>query len=171
MLYFKNTTQIANELLDNQLKNLTGAELKTLLVVLRQTVGFIHPKDKSRRKERDWISQRFFMNKTGLSGRSVSSAIASLVSKKLIVVTNTNGNILHTVKQRRGTSRLYYASTLVLVNTAQPTNTVIHKKEVKKVHTTKQTHTKLYYEESSQGFKKLSDTERMKQIIQQQKKK
>lgn len=165
MLYFKNTTQTPNDLFDNQLKNLTGAELKTLLVVIRQTVGFINPKDKSRRKERDWISQRFFMNKTGLSGRSVSSAIASLVSKKLIVVTGTNGNILHSVKQRRGTSRLYYASTLVLVNTAQQNHSVIHKKEVKKVHTTKQTQKKLYYEKSSQDLKKISDTERIKQIL------
>ena len=169
MLYFKNTTQIPNELLDKQLKYLTGANLKVLLVILRQTIGFVQPKNNKRRKERDWISQRFFMNKTGLSGRSVSTAIASLISKGLIVVTNTRGNILHTAKQRRGTSRLYYASTLVLVNPLHTSSSVLDKKEVKKVHTTKPIHTKLYYEKSSQGFQKLSDVQRIKQILQQKK--
>jgi len=168
MLYFKNTTQISNDLLDNQLRTLTGSELKIALVILRQTIGFIDPNDKKKRKSRDWISQRFFMNKTGLSGRSVSSAIASLISKNLIIVTNTKGSKLHHIKQRRGTPRLYYASTLVLVNRQQTTSDVLDKKEVKKLHTTKQTLTKVYCERSSQGFKKISDQKRMQQILRQQ---
>ncbi len=168
MLYHKNTTQTPNSLFDNHLKELSYSELKVLLVIIRQTIGFIHPKDRTRRKDRDWISQRFFMLRTGLSGRSVSTAIASLIAKGLIIVTNNNGRILHQVKQRRGTFHLYYSSTLVLVNSLHSTYNVIDDKAVKQVHTTKLTHTKLYSEISSQGFKKVSDKERINQILQNQ---
>jgi len=168
MLYHKNTTQTPNSLFDNHLKKLSYSELKVLLVIIRQTIGFIHPKDRARRKDRDWISQSFFIKRTGLSGRSVSSAIASLISKGLIIVTNSNGRILHQIKERRGTSRLYYSSTLVLVNSLHSSYNLIDKKEVKKTHKTKQTPTKLYSETSSQALKKMTDRERIDQILQNQ---
>jgi hypothetical protein len=169
-MYYKQTTQIPNSLLDNHLRILSSSELKIILVILRQTIGFIHPKDTMRRKDRDWISQRFFMQRTGLSGRSVSSAIDSLVLKGLILVTNTNGDFMHSIKKRRGTSRLYYSSTLVLVNSLHKPYEVIDDKAVKLVHNTKLRNTKVYSETNSQGLKRLSDSERIEQILNQQRK-
>ncbi len=168
MAYYKNTTQIPNNLFDTHLKILTGAELKVLLVILRQTLGYIDSTDKTKRKERDWISQRFYMMRTGLSGRTVSSAIASLLSKRLIVVTNTEGNIMRSISLRRASTRLYYASTLVLVSHFQTTSKVLDKKPVNKVHTTKPNLTKLYSDISSLGIQKLSDSERIYQILSHQ---
>ncbi|SDW82146.1 hypothetical protein SAMN05444411_102245 [Lutibacter oricola] len=169
MDYYKNTTQTPNSLFDNYLKTLGCAELKVLLVIIRQTIGFIDVNTKNKRKDRDWISQRFFMLRSGLSGRSVSSAISSLVLKGLILVTNENGDCMHSIKKRRGTSRLYYSSTLVLVNSLHSTCDVLENKAVKKAHTTKLTHTKMYSETNSQALKKISDAERIHQILHQHK--
>lgn len=169
MDYYKNTTQIPNSLFDNYLNTLGCAELKILLVIIRQTIGFVHPNNKYKRKDRDWISQRFFMQRAGLSGRSVSSAIASLVAKGLILVTTKKGRIMHSVKERRGTSRLYYSSTLVLVNSLHNSYNVIDDKAVKKVHTTKLKATKLYSNNTSQGFQKISDIQRIQEILKKQK--
>lgn len=167
---YKNTTQTPNSLFDNHLKTLGCAELKVLLVIIRQTIGFIHPNNKFKRKDRDWISQRYFMQRAGLSGRAVSSAIASLVSKGLILVTSKKERIMHTIKERRGASRLYYASTLVLVNNLHNTYDVLDDKAVKHLHTTKLKHTKLLCNKSSQGFQKTSDKQRIEQLLKIQKK-
>lgn len=162
---YKNTTQTPNSLFDNHLSRLGCAELKVLLVIIRQTVGFLHPQDKFRRKDRDWISQRYFMQRAGLSGRAISSAIASLVSKGLILVTTKKGRIMHTIEERRGTSRLYYASTLVLVNNLHNTYDVLDDKAVKNLHTTKLKHTKLLCNKSSQGFQRITDRQRIEQLL------
>ncbi len=78
-------TNVPNNLFDTYLKNLGYAELKVLLVVIRQTYGW---KDKrtGTYKHGDWISQQFFVRKTGLSNRAVSTAISKLIYKRLIEV-------------------------------------------------------------------------------------
>ena len=74
-------TNVPNMVFDVHLKDLGYAELKVLLVVIRQTYGWKDPKTNSY-KRWDWISQRFFVKKTGLSQRSVSTAISRLVENK-----------------------------------------------------------------------------------------
>lgn len=166
MHYYRRTTQVPNSLFDTYLQTLGHAELKVLLVIIRQTVGYLHPRDSTKRKERDWISQKFFQNRTGLSNRAVSTAIASLIGKGLILVTNRKGNILHSTEARRGTSRLYYTSTLVLVQKLHKNSEVLDKRAVKSVHTTKLKGTKLYCEKSSQQTQFFTDTQRIAQIQQ-----
>ena len=94
-------TQIPNVVLDGLLPFLTVAELKVLLVVIRQTLGW--------RKKRDWISQKQLCAKTGLSRQSVSLAVSFLATQELIQVTDVQGQLLSTPALRKGRSRLYYS--------------------------------------------------------------
>jgi biotin operon repressor len=112
---------------------LTGAEITILIVIIRQTHGWIN-KRTGKRKTRDWISHSQFMKKTGLSRRAISKIIQSLESKGLITTTDQYGN---PIENRRGQWRIYYAPNLF--NTKQPdtkgvrnkrTNTVMQIGEV-----------------------------------------
>jgi len=104
-------TNVPNILFDTHLKDLKYAELKVLLVIIRQTYGWINPQTKSYKKW-DWISQSFFVKKTGLSARAVSNAIDLLVRKNLIHVKGYAGKLLLTPQQRRGEQKLYFSCQL-----------------------------------------------------------
>jgi len=100
---------IPNVLFDNYLQALTGAELKILLVILRQTNGWID-KRTGTRKKRDCLSYGQFIAKTGLSRRVVTDAIQKLVDKQLINVNCQSGKSMHLSYERRGNPVLYYSS-------------------------------------------------------------
>lgn len=171
MLVFKNTTQTPNRLFDVYLKSLSKSELKVLLVIIRRTVGFVSPYKAQERVKWAWISQSLFMAYTGLSNRSVSSAITSLLNKKMIEVKDEKGNSVHKNYQRRASSRLYFSSNLLLEKTKKNKvneNACNHRVNV--LHTIKQTMNKQYCEKISQGVQKLSDKERLQQIIFQKRK-
>jgi len=108
---YKQTTQIPNVLFDNYLQALTSAELKILLVILRQTNGWID-KRTGTRKKRDRLSYGQFIAKTGLSRRVVSVAIQKLLDKQLINVNCQSGKSKHLSHERRGSPVLYYSSDL-----------------------------------------------------------
>ncbi len=166
MLWLKNTTQTPNKLFDVYLKTLSKSELKVLLVVIRRTVGFVSAHNQKERVQWAWISQSLFMAYTGLSNRSVSSAIHSLINKKMIEVKDEKGNLVHRNYERRASSKLYYSSNLLLEKTEQiQVNENACNNSVKKLHTIKQTNNKRYSEKSSQGFQKLSDIQRLQQIL------
>jgi phage replication O-like protein O len=101
-------TQIPNTLFDKYLPQLKESELKVLLVVLRQTFGWIDTKT-GNRKIRDRISRTQFIQKTGLSCKIVSKAIKSLVDKRLLTITDQIGNLLHTSEERKGKNYIFYA--------------------------------------------------------------
>jgi hypothetical protein len=88
-MYYRKSTLVPNKLFDIHLKALSVKELKVLLVVVRQTLGWVD--SNGDRKKRDWMSQKFLANKTGLSPKSVSQGIGLLVSKRLIRATNRAG--------------------------------------------------------------------------------
>ena len=105
-------TQVPNILFDQHLQHLGYAELKVLLVIIRQTYGWID-KRTNKRKRWDWISQQFFSKKTGLSKRAVSNAIAKLLEKKLINVKDEQGREVQQAIERQRKSKLYYSCTFV----------------------------------------------------------
>jgi hypothetical protein len=105
----KQITQVPNFLFDEYLTELTEAELKVTLVILRQTAGWIDLKT-GERKARDRISGFQFREKTGLSKRVITKAIKSLVAKQLIQVTDFKGDTANRPKERAGKSYLYYSS-------------------------------------------------------------
>jgi phage replication O-like protein O len=95
--------------IDIILPALTDAELRVLLVILRQTLGWRDENNVDARKERDWITQSQFQKRTGKSRDALSRAIQGLVEKKLIHVENRAGAALETPqKRRRERDRIYY---------------------------------------------------------------
>ena len=104
---YKQTTQVPNVLFDIHLRELTESELKILLVIIRQTVGW-HDKATGKRKERDRITGSQFRLKTGLSKRIVTKTIQSLSAKKLIQVTDLEGKELSQSMERKGKTHIFY---------------------------------------------------------------
>lgn len=103
-----NTTQVPNVLFDVHLKELKLAELKVLLIIIRQTLGWEDKRTKSERKELDWISNNQLALKTGSSKRAINDAIHSLIEKRLIEVLSNTGDLLDTSEKRRGQQKLFY---------------------------------------------------------------
>lgn len=106
-----NFTPTPNILFDTLLKELNNSELKILLIIIRQTDGWIDKKT-GRRKDRDRITYSQFIKKTGISRRIISNTINSLYQKKLITIIDSSGNVLNTPEQRKGKTNIYYSSLL-----------------------------------------------------------
>lgn len=162
---YRQTTYIPNILLDSHIKHLSGSELKITLMILRRTLGQKALSGTHTRVQRAWISQRLFMRLTGLSGRAVSSGIASLLRKGMIEVTNEQGKEQTSKSGRRRSSRLLYSCTLVHDSTKKYHGS--EKKSVKKLHTIKLNKNKRLYEKTSQQPRRFTDLERYHQIMQE----
>jgi hypothetical protein len=102
------TTPVPNTFFDIYLKELKSAELKVLLVIIRQTLGWADRRGMFGRKETDWISGSQLKQKTGSSKRAISSAIDTLVRKSLIDILDEKGIILDNPEKRQGKTKLYY---------------------------------------------------------------
>ncbi|MGE0569338.1 MAG: replication protein, partial [Bacteroidia bacterium] len=86
-------TQVPNILLDTYLPQLTESELKIMLVIIRQTNGWID-KFTGKRKTKDRITQSQFRIKTGLSKRIISKTLKSLSDKSLIRIYDRKHSLL-----------------------------------------------------------------------------
>ena len=104
---YQQTTQIPNMLFDQYLPDLTEGELKILLIIIRQTNGWID-KFTGKRKIRDRIRQSQFRIKTGLSSRIISKTLKSLSDKDLIAISDQNNQLLKNSLDRKGKAILYY---------------------------------------------------------------
>lgn len=147
-----NTTQIPNIILDEWLTRLSDCEFKILIVIVRQTLGWVMDDDSGRRKERDWLSMSQLGFKTGYGRTKISQNIKSLVEvHRLIEATDLDGNILDTAEKRKNNrSRIFYRLTL---KDPEPTlfdkprrvqkvnigNVHVQKMNTQKVNTTKET--------------------------------
>lgn len=101
----KNVTFVPNEIFDIYLSKLSLSELKVLLVIIRQTMGWSNGK---KCHAIDWISVSFFQRKTNLCRKSISMAIDGLQVKNLIYVFNGNGTLMVNAIDRRRCRRLYF---------------------------------------------------------------
>lgn len=106
MKTLKNTTPVPNQVF-SWLPELSGTELKCLLVIIRNTIGWVD-KYTGERKERDWIANSVFASKGGISERSVTTAIESLLKKKIIKATGYGGSELSDPQKRKFSNRIYY---------------------------------------------------------------
>ncbi|NND77026.1 MAG: hypothetical protein HKN39_02440 [Flavobacteriales bacterium] len=107
-MHIQKSTPVPNVILDQTLPYLNQAELKVLLIIVRQTLGWYDPKTK-KRKSKDWIAISFFIRKTGLSAKSISIALSELIRNDLVLAFDEKGKILKTAQDRRGKKRIYYA--------------------------------------------------------------
>jgi hypothetical protein len=170
MQYYHHSTQVPNEIFDEHLSNLNQSQLKVLLVVIRQTLGWANLKTKQR-KRKDWISISFFSKRTRLTHKSISMAISSLVYKNLIVALDYDENELKHGKDRRGKKRIYYAYA--------PAFKALKKQRcVKKLNSlctypseTKQTHTKENNTKAKSTYHRKTDKERYHDILKVKRKK
>lgn len=134
---YKQTTQVPNSLFDVHLPQLTESELKLLLVVIRQTTGWIDKKNGGR-KLRDRISQWQFRQKTGLSKRVITLAIQSLCTKGLLTVTDFKEVKQRLPQDRKGKKFLYYSANFV-----PPTSAHFAPKPVQNLYQNKTNSTKI----------------------------
>ncbi len=102
------TTSVPNMLFDHHLGELSVSELKVLLVVIRQTWGWTD-KFTGKKKQWDWISGSQFRKKTGLSQKSISKAIDTLISKRMIIACDSTGFALTEAHDRRSAKRIFYS--------------------------------------------------------------
>lgn len=108
MMYYRNTTQVPNFVLDKWLILLNRSEILLLLIIIRQTIGWYNSYT-GKRKEMDRITQRQFVLKTGLTSRMVSKSLNSLLEKKLIAVYDKNHVELKLPSERKGKYFLQYS--------------------------------------------------------------
>ncbi len=113
------TTPVPNVLFDIFLKELKSAELKVLLVIIRQTLGWSDTRSARGRKEMDWISSSQLQTKTGSSRRAISSAIEVLVLKELIVVLDKYGNLLDDPLKRQGKLKLFFRPSTLMFRSVE----------------------------------------------------
>jgi len=164
---YQKTTQIPNVFFDFHIPKLSGSEIKILLIIVRQTYGWIAQNGK--RKKRDRISYSQFETKTGISRRVISHSIQSLIDKKLIRASEFGGKVLLLPSERKGKNCIYYTPLLQTSAQNNAETCTFRQKGVQKSHTTKPTLTKLTRQKGrSQGKKRISDWERVQQIMQQQ---
>ena len=168
-----NFTKTPNILFDQLLKELNNSELKILLVIIRQTNGWIDKKTK-RRKEKDRITHSQFILKTGLSRRIISGAIKSLSQKKLIEITDSSGNSLNNASERKGQYRIYYSSLLepleslhILNKTSANNDTNICKKQHE--HVQKVIHNKRNYYKRNLSKEIIPDYKHIGEVIEEKK--
>lgn len=144
-------TPISNILLDNFISTLTGSELKILLIILRQTVGF--------HKQRDKMTYVQLQKKTGLSKRIITETIQSLINKNLILVTDYQNKPLENTGDRKGKILLFYSSPLSTSaenSTDQCTKRhhPVQKSAYNKIYITKETAQKDF---SKKGFQNIGN--------------
>lgn len=108
-----NSTPVPNIIFDVYLKELNPAELKVLFVVIRKTIGWVNATNSNGRKQLDWISHSQLMKMSGLSRRSLSTAINGLVSKKLINVYASGMAKIDLPELRKGKTKLFYELAIV----------------------------------------------------------
>lgn len=102
-----NSTQIPNRLIDEVMPLVGDTAFRVLVIIARQTYGWIADKETGRRKEKDWISYSQLKLKTGRGNTAVAEALRELEEKNLISISDEKGNVLATKESRRG-KRLFY---------------------------------------------------------------
>lgn len=138
--FIPNFLQVPNAVIDELLPDLTGAELKCYLVVIRKTKGW--------NKESDNISISQFMKATGLSNSAVIKACESLVKYGLLVKENGSRNTG------------IYAVNSYSKTTCEESSQVTREKSspVKKVHSTCEKSSQVTCEKSSHTINNIKNT-------------
>lgn len=164
----ENFTPTPNILFDKLLKGLNNSELKILLVIIRQTNGWVDKKT-GKRKGRDRINHSQFIKKTGLSKRAISYAVGSLLQKGLIEITDSSGNTFNNAYERKGKYILYYSP--LLENDDVPTSAKSNTNQCKNRHqlVQKVIHNKRNYNKRNLSKERKPDYVHIKEIIDEMK--
>ena len=138
--FIPNFLQVPNAVIDELLPDLTGAELKCYLVVIRKTKGW--------NKESDNISISQFMKATGLSNSAVIKACESLVKYGLLVKENGSRN-----------TGIYAVNSYSKTTCEESSQVTCEKSSpVKKVHSTCEESSQVTCEKSSHTINNIKNT-------------
>ncbi len=165
-----NTTQIPHIIIREWMPRLKDVELRVLLVVTDQTLGWVEDLETGRRKEKDWISHYQLRQKTGRSDRAISVAVRTLIeTHHLVEAYSERGECLDTTfKRRKLGTRIYYRLNLHhppqgLFDTPAKNAGAVHRLgksrrppqilRPQNLRTTKET----IYTKRNTGFKKIGD--------------
>lgn len=96
-----NTTQIPHLIIREWMPLLGDVELRVLLVVADQTLGWVEDPETGRRKEKDWISQGQLMRKINRSDRAIQNSLKRLVDElRIIQAHDESGELLDSPQKR-----------------------------------------------------------------------
>lgn len=149
----KHFTKLYDYVIESYLPCCSGAEFKLLVVIIKQTVGW--------QKKRDRISHFYYMKKTALSRRSVTRGVQGLEQKKMIRITNKEGQILKT-QFRKYETDLYYE---VLTPKAKMTTSKDKKALVQRPNWHITIDRDNRQQKGNQSIQKQSDQERITSIL------
>ena len=109
-----NTTQVPHHIIREWMPRLKDVELRVLLVVVDQTLGWLEDEKTKRRKEYDWISSSQLVLKTGRSRKHISASLKVLIDEyHLIEATDGKGRKLDSAEKRQGKfGQIFYRLTL-----------------------------------------------------------
>ena len=111
---------------------LTDVELRVLLVIVDQTLGWIADTETGRRKSEDWISGTQFQIKTGRKPRQISEAIKRLIEEhRIIEAVDRHGKKLDTGEKRR----LAFGQIFYRLSLREPQLTLFDRPRMRKTHT------------------------------------
>lgn len=116
-----NSTQIPHLIIREWMPLLSDVELRVLLVVADQTLGWIEDPETKRRKEKDWISQGLLMRKINRSDRAIQNSLKRLVDElRIIQAHDEQGQLLDSPQKRmKCGGKIFYR--LSLKRPQQPT--------------------------------------------------
>lgn len=148
-------TKFYNFIIEEHLPNLTEAELKTLIVIYRKTVGWGRARTK--------ITRSYIILKTGLSAKSVSKAIQHLESKKLIHILDQHGK-KYTTQDRKYANDLHFEIRIpprvkLTHDRVKSSNSLEYNLHIIKERDKRKTHSQ------KPKIRKLTDEERILQIL------
>lgn len=146
-----NSTQVPNIIFDDLMSGLTDTELRVLLVIVRQTLGWIENPITKTRKEKDWISYSQLKEKTGRQSEALSNSLRGLEDKKLIEVFDKEGNRLLTKEARLGKALFYRFSTSSKTEEVKKSSPNLFGNRNSKTEDTKETVTKDTFTKVNEG--------------------
>ena len=103
---------------------MSDVELRVLLVVADQTLGWIEDPETKRRKEKDWISQSQLMKKISRSDRAIQNSLKRLVDElRIIQAHDESGELLDSPQKRmKCGGKIFYRLSLKHPQQATPEN-------------------------------------------------
>ena len=109
-----NTTPLPHIIIREWMPRLSDVELRVLLVVVDQTLGWVIDDGTGRRKAEDWISSSQLCAKTGRSRKHISRAVGALVEEHRIVeAVDSKGRLLDTAEKRQAKfGKIFYRLSL-----------------------------------------------------------
>jgi len=172
-MMLNNTTAVPNVLFDKHLAELSSSEIKVLLYIIRQTLGW---RDKTGKcKSRDWISQSQFEAKTSLSRKTISVSLDLLIAEGIVEATDFQGNVLNLPQDRKGKTRIYYSTKLQPVTNSHNTQVKFTQNTGKltcnKRNPTKEILSKEHFPITKENYlptERIPDSARIAQILQEQ---